>query len=100
MKGQIGQTNYCAAKAGIIGFTKALAQECGRKGITANVIAPGYIETDMIRTVPTQILETIIHQIPIGRLGTVEEISRIVNFLASDEAGLITGTTIHANGGQ
>jgi acetoacetyl-CoA reductase len=100
IKGQMGQTNYCAAKAGIIGFTKALAQECGRKGITANVVAPGYIDTEMIRTVPSQILEAIVNQIPIGRLGTVEEISRIVNFLASDEASLITGTTIHANGGQ
>ncbi|MBL0941797.1 MAG: acetoacetyl-CoA reductase, partial [Alphaproteobacteria bacterium] len=100
IKGQIGQTNYCAAKAGLIGFTKALAQECGRKGITANVIAPGYIDTDMLSSISPQILDSILLQIPIGRLGRVEEISRMVEFLASDEASLITGTTLHANGGQ
>jgi acetoacetyl-CoA reductase len=100
IKGQMGQTNYCAAKAGLIGFTKALAQECGRKGITANVVAPGYIDTEMMSSIPPQILDSILHQIPIGRLGRVEEISRIVKFLASDEASLITGATFHANGGQ
>lgn len=100
LKGQMGQTNYCAAKAGIIGFTKAFAQECGRKGITVNAIAPGYIDTEMIRSVPQQILDAIIAQIPIGRLGTVDEIARVAVFLASDEAGLITGATMNANGGQ
>ncbi|MHB1956289.1 MAG: acetoacetyl-CoA reductase [Sulfobacillus sp.] len=100
LKGQMGQTNYCSAKAGIIGFTKALAQECGRKGVTVNAIAPGYTDTEMIRSVPAQILDAIIGQIPIGRLGTVDEIARVVAFLASDEAGLITGATINANGGQ
>jgi acetoacetyl-CoA reductase len=99
-KGQMGQTNYSAAKAGIIGFTKALAQETARKGITVNCIAPGYINTEMVAAVPEKVLESIIAQIPVGRLGTPDEIARCVAFLASDDAGFITGSTITANGGQ
>jgi acetoacetyl-CoA reductase len=100
-KGQLGQTNYSAAKAGEIGFTKALAQESARNGITVNAIAPGYINTEMVQAVPTDVLEkTILPQIPIGRLGEPEEIARCVVFLASDDAGLITGSTLTANGGQ
>jgi len=99
-KGQMGQTNYSAAKAGIIGFTKALAQETARKGITVNTVAPGYIDTDMVANVPEDALKQIVAQIPVGRLGKPEEIARCVTFLASDEAGFITGSTITANGGQ
>jgi acetoacetyl-CoA reductase len=99
-KGQFGQTNYCAAKAGIIGFTKALALETARKGITVNAIAPGYIETGMVAAVPADILESIRNAIPIGRLGQGDEIARCVSFLADDAAGLITWATISANGGQ
>ncbi len=99
-KGQMGQTNYSAAKAGIIGFTKALAQETARKGITVNTIAPGYIDTDMVANVPEDALNQIIAQIPVGRLGKPEEIARCVTFLASEDAGFITGSTITANGGQ
>src|SRR5690348_13033290 len=100
-KGQIGQTNYTAAKAGEIGFTKALAQESARSGITVNAIAPGYINTEMVQAVPKDVLEkSILPLIPIGRLGEPEEIARCVVFLASDEAGLITGATLSANGGQ
>ena len=99
-KGQMGQTNYSASKAGDIGFTKALAQEGARAGITVNVIAPGYIGTDMVMAVPEKVRESIIAQIPVGRLGTPEEIARCVVFLASEEAGFITGSTISANGGQ
>ena len=99
-KGQIGQTNYSAAKAGIIGFTKALAQENAKKGITVNCVAPGYINTEMVASVPENVLEAIIAQIPVGRLGKPEEIARCVAFLASDDAGFITGATISANGGQ
>ena len=99
-KGQIGQTNYSAAKAGIIGFTKALAQENAKKGITVNCVAPGYINTEMVAAVPEKVLEAIIAQIPVGRLGKPEEIARCVAFLASDDAGFITGATISANGGQ
>ncbi len=100
-KGQFGQTNYAAAKAGDIGFTKALALETASKGITVNVVAPGYIATEMVMAVPEKVLnEVIIPQIPIGRLGQAEEIARCVVFLASDDAGLITGSTISANGGQ
>ncbi|MCC6471939.1 MAG: acetoacetyl-CoA reductase [Alphaproteobacteria bacterium] len=99
-KGQIGQTNYAAAKAGTIGFTKALAQENANKGITANVIAPGYIATDMVRAVPEPILQKIVGMIPVGRLGEAEEIARCVAFLAADEAGFITGSTLTVNGGQ
>ena len=99
-KGQMGQTNYSAAKAGDIGFTKALAQENARKGITVNAICPGYIGTDMVRAVPEKVLETIVAQIPVGRLGEPEEIARCVVFLAADDAGFITGSTLTANGGQ
>jgi acetoacetyl-CoA reductase len=100
-KGQLGQTNYSAAKAGEIGFTKALAQESARNGITVNAIAPGYINTEMVQAVPKDVLEkNILPQIPIGRLGEPEEIARCVVFLASDDAGLITGSTLTANGGQ
>jgi acetoacetyl-CoA reductase len=100
-KGQMGQTNYSAAKAGDIGFTKALAQESAKAGITVNAICPGYINTEMVQAVPKDVLEkSILPQIPIGRLGEAEEIARCVAFLVSDEAGLITGSTITANGGQ
>ncbi|KAA2237321.1 acetoacetyl-CoA reductase [Salinarimonas soli] len=100
-KGQAGQANYSAAKAGDIGFTKALAQEGARAGITVNVIAPGYIGTEMVKAIDEKVLnERIIPQIPVGRLGTPEEIARTVLFLASDDAGFITGSTIAANGGQ
>ena len=100
-KGQAGQTNYSAAKAGELGFTKALAQEGARSGITVNAICPGYINTEMVQAVPKDVLEkSILPQIPIGRLGEPEEIARCVVFLASDDAGLITGATLSANGGQ
>jgi acetoacetyl-CoA reductase len=100
-KGQMGQTNYSAAKAGDIGFTKALAQESARAGITVNVICPGYINTEMVQAVPKDVLEkNILPQIPIGRLGEADEIARCVVFLVGDNAGLITGSTITANGGQ
>jgi acetoacetyl-CoA reductase len=100
-KGQAGQANYSASKAGDIGFSKALAQEGARAGITVNVICPGYIATEMVKAIDEKVLnEKIIPQIPIGRLGEPEEIARCVVFLASDEAGLITGSTITANGGQ
>jgi acetoacetyl-CoA reductase len=100
-KGQMGQANYSAAKAGDIGFTKALAQEGAAKGITVNAICPGYIGTEMVRAIPEKVLtERIIPQIPVGRLGEPEEIARCVVFLASDDAGFITGSTISANGGQ
>ena len=100
-KGQFGQTNYSAAKAGDIGFTKALAQEGAKSGITVNAIAPGYINTEMVQAVPKDVLEkSILPTIPIGRLGEPAEIGRCVVFLASDDAGLITGTTLTANGGQ
>lgn len=99
-KGQFGQTNYSAAKAGIMGLTKALAQESAAKGITVNAIAPGYINTEMVQKIPEPILNQITDQIPIGRLGTPEEIARAVLFLASDEAGFMTGATITINGGQ
>ena len=100
-KGQAGQTNYSAAKAGELGFTKALAQEGARAGITVNAICPGYINTEMVQAVPKDVLEkSILPLIPIGRLGEPEEIARCVVFLAADDAGLITGSTISANGGQ
>ncbi len=99
-KGQIGQTNYAAAKAGELGFTKALAQEGARSGITVNAICPGYIGTEMVMAVPEKVRESIIAQIPVGRLGEPDEIARIVEFLASDDAGFITGSTLSANGGQ
>jgi acetoacetyl-CoA reductase len=100
-KGQIGQSNYSAAKAGELGFTKALAQECARSGITVNAICPGYIATEMVKAVPKDVLEkNILPYIPVGRLGEPEEIARCVVFLASDEASFITGSTLSANGGQ
>ncbi|MEL6921477.1 MAG: acetoacetyl-CoA reductase [Pseudomonadota bacterium] len=100
-KGQMGQSNYSAAKAGDIGFTKALAQENAFKGITVNAICPGYIGTEMVRAIDPAVLEkNIIPQIPVGRLGEPEEIARCVVFLASDDAGFITGSTLAANGGQ
>jgi acetoacetyl-CoA reductase len=99
-KGQFAQANYSAAKAGDLGFTKALAQEGARAGITVNAICPGYIATDMVMAVPEKVRESIIAQIPVGRLGEADEIARCAVFLASDEAGFITGSTITANGGQ
>jgi len=99
-KGQFGQTNYAAAKAGIIGFTKSLAQEVARKGITVNAIAPGYIATPMVMSMPEKVRENIVAQIPVGRLGTPEEIARAVCFLASESSGFITGSTLSINGGQ
>ena len=100
VKGQIGQTNYSASKAGVIGFTKALAQEVAAKGITVNAVAPGYTETDMVKAVPEDVLASIIKLIPVGRLGQVEDISNAVLFLVSDKAGFVTGETINVNGGQ
>jgi acetoacetyl-CoA reductase len=100
-KGQMGQSNYSAAKAGDIGFTKALAQESAKAGITVNAICPGYINTEMVQAVPKDVLEkSILPLIPVGRLGEPEEIARCVVFLAGDEAGFITGSTLSANGGQ
>ena len=99
-RGQAGQTNYCAAKAGILGFTKALALDCGRKGITVNAICPGYINTEMVQSISPDILNKIIQQIPVGRLGETHEIARGVTFLASDDAGFITGSTLSLNGGH
>ncbi len=98
-KGQMGQTNYCAAKAGVLGFTRALALENASKGVTVNAIAPGYIDTDMVSGVPAPILERIVAQVPVGRLGRPEEIARCVSFLASDDAGFVTGSVVSANGG-
>jgi acetoacetyl-CoA reductase len=100
-KGQMGQVNYSASKAGDLGFTKALAQENANKGVTVNAICPGYIATEMVMAVPKEVLDkAIIPQIPVRRLGQPEEIARCVVFLASDEAGFITGSTLSANGGQ
>jgi acetoacetyl-CoA reductase len=99
-KGQIGQTNYSAAKAGMIGFTKALALENARKGVTVNCIAPGYIDTEMVQAVPENVLQQIIGQIPVGRLGKGEEIADMVAFLAGEHAGYVTGATLSLNGGQ
>ncbi|MXN64992.1 acetoacetyl-CoA reductase [Stappia sp. GBMRC 2046] len=99
-KGQLGQANYSAAKAGVIGFTKALAQENARKGITVNAICPGYIDTDMVAAVPEKVLEGIISGIPVGRLGKAEEIAAAVRYLASNEAGFMTGAVMSINGGQ
>ncbi len=99
-KGQMGQTNYSASKAGDLGFTKALAQEGAFKGITVNAVCPGYIGTEMVMAVPEKVRESIVSQIPVGRLGAPDEIARCVVFLASDDAGFITGSTLTANGGQ
>lgn len=100
-KGQLGQANYSAAKAGELGFTKALALECARAGITVNAICPGYIGTEMVRAIPQEVIDkSILPHIPLGRLGEPEEIARCVLFLASDESSFITGSTLSANGGQ
>jgi len=99
-KGQFAQANYSAAKAGDLGFTKALAQEGARKGITVNAICPGYIATEMVMAVPEKVRDSIIAQIPVGRLGEAAEIARCVVFLVADDAGFVTGSTITANGGQ
>ena len=98
--GQYGQVNYAAAKSGIHGFTKALAQEGARAGVTVNAIAPGYIDTDMVAAVPADVLEKIVAKIPVGRLGQASEIARGVAFLCSEEGGFVTGSTLSINGGQ
>lgn len=98
--GQYGQVNYAAAKSGIHGFTKALAQEGAKKGVTVNAIAPGYIDTDMVAAVPAPVLEKIVAKIPVGRLGHADEIARGVAFLVSEDGGFITGSTLSINGGQ
>ncbi|MEO9461674.1 MAG: acetoacetyl-CoA reductase [Marinomonas sp.] len=98
--GQYGQVNYAAAKSGIHGFTKALAQEGAKSGVTVNAIAPGYIDTDMVAAVPEPVLEKIVAKIPVGRLGQAGEIARGVSFLCSDQAGFVTGSTMSINGGQ
>jgi acetoacetyl-CoA reductase len=98
--GQYGQVNYAAAKSGIHGFTKALAQEGARVGVTVNAIAPGYIDTDMVAAVPPDVLEKIVAKIPAGRLGQASEIARGVVFLTGDDAGFVTGSTLSINGGQ
>jgi acetoacetyl-CoA reductase len=99
-KGQFGQANYSAAKAGMHGFTMALAQEVARKGVTVNTVSPGYIATEMVLAVPEEVRNKIIAQIPVGRLGTPEEVAYCVEFLASEEAGFITGADLSCNGGQ
>ena len=98
--GQFGQTNYSASKAGVFGFTKALARESASKGITVNAVSPGYIATEMVKSVKEEIMKQIVSQIPVGRLGQPEEIARAVLFLAADQAGFITGETLSINGGQ
>jgi acetoacetyl-CoA reductase len=98
--GQYGQVNYAAAKSGIHGFTKALAQEGAARGVTVNAIAPGYVDTDMVRAVPQTVLDKIVARIPVGRLGHAEEIARGVLFLVSDQGGFVTGSTMSINGGQ
>ena len=98
--GQYGQVNYAAAKSGIHGFTKALAQEGARAGVTVNAIAPGYIDTDMVAAVPADVLEKIVAKIPVGRLGQASEIARGVAFLCSEDGGFVTGSTLSINGGQ
>ena len=100
LAGQLGQTNYSASKAGIIGFTKALARESAAKGITVNCIAPGYIATDMVKRIPSHVLEDIISNIPVKRLGKPDEIARAVIFLIDEESSFITGETLSVNGGQ
>ncbi|MCK5284218.1 MAG: acetoacetyl-CoA reductase [Alphaproteobacteria bacterium] len=99
-KGQLGQSNYAAAKAGMLGFTKALALESAWKNITVNAVCPGYINTDMTKSLDSAVLESIVKQIPVGRMGEPDEIAALVSFLASEKAAFITGATISANGGQ
>ena len=99
-KGQLGLTNYCAAKSGVIGFTRALALESARKGITVNAIAPGYVKTDLLAGVSEEVMKAIVGQIPVGRLGEADEVARCVVFLAADESSWITGSTLTINGGQ
>jgi acetoacetyl-CoA reductase len=99
-KGQLGQANYSAAKAGVIGFTKALAQENAKKGITVNAICPGYIDTDMVANIPAKVLEGIVAQIPVGRMGHAEEVAALVAYLVSDAAAFMTGAVLTMNGGQ
>lgn len=99
-RGMFGQSNYSASKAGIIGFTKSIAQECAKKGVTVNCIAPGYIETDMLKGIPDKVMQAIVSDIPVGRVGQPEEIARAVVFLSDEEAGYITGSTLTINGGQ
>ncbi|AZT82567.1 acetoacetyl-CoA reductase [Marinobacter sp. NP-4(2019)] len=99
-KGQFGQSNYAATKAGIYGFTKSIALEGARKGVTANAVSPGYIDTPMVRKVPEKVLDSIVEGIPVGRLGQPEDIARAVAFLTADEAGFVTGTNLSVNGGQ
>ncbi|MGE3304215.1 MAG: acetoacetyl-CoA reductase, partial [Hyphomonadaceae bacterium] len=99
-KGQLGQSNYSAAKAGVIGFTKALAQEGAAKGVTVNCIAPGYIDTEMVSAMPKEALDKVVATIPVGRLGRAGEIAKCVSFLASDDAAFMTGATLTVNGAQ
>ena len=99
-KGQIGQSNYAATKAGMIGFSKSLAQESASKGITVNVIAPGYINTEMVAAIPEEIKNKIISTIPVGRLGEADEVAKLAVYLAADESSYITGSTVSINGGQ
>ncbi len=99
-KGQLGLTNYCSAKAGVIGFTRALALESARKGITVNAIAPGYVKTDLLAGVSDDVMKAIVSQIPVGRLGEADEVARCAVFLAADESAWITGSTLTINGGQ
>ena len=99
-KGQFGQSNYAAAKAGMHGFTKALAQEVAKKGVTVNTVSPGYIDTDMIAGVPDNIRTTIMGQIPVGRFGTPDDVAHVVSFLVTEDSGFITGANIASNGGQ
>lgn len=99
-KGQVGQANYGAAKAGVLGFTRAVALENASKGITVNAVAPGYIATDMVQAIPANVLESIVAQIPVGRLGEAHEIAHGVRYLVSDEASFVTGATLTINGGQ
>lgn len=100
LEGQFGQTNYAAAKAGMCGFTKSLAKESARYGITVNSVAPGYVDTDMVRAIAPEVLQSIIDKIPVGRLAKPEDVARCVNFLVADDADFITGTTLSVNGGQ